>query len=373
MSETPLKLDQANFLQQYSFTKEEFEQTGLSWDDLETICSLHASSIGELQATGDYIVSRLSTLSAVHSLKLRIKHPEHLVAKIIRKKLERPKSRRTTTSNYRKHITDLVGIRALHLFKDQWRPIHEFVKDTWALQEQPIAYVRKGDPDSIVASFRQCGCKVLTHKFGYRSVHYLISSQPARDIHLTELQVRTLFEEAWSEIDHQVRYARLSENPHLAEFLTIFNRLAGSADEMGTFIKALREFIGEQTTHLAETQSQLRGKESELKKAISQLNISTTEKKKLESQVSELRKSSEKRDVPFFGSQPLSVSLNDPRSLVLPGLSGTSWSPGLIVGGLNQRTCTKCGTTFTDDSFVVADRCFSCRANLAEVERIRLS
>lgn len=115
MSETPLKLDQANFLQRYSFTKEEFDQTGLSWDDLERIYSLHVSSGSELQATGDYIVSRLSTLPAVHSLKLRLKHPEHLVEKIIRnekiirKKLERPKSK-TTASNYRKRITDLVGI-----------------------------------------------------------------------------------------------------------------------------------------------------------------------------------------------------------------------------------------------------------------------
>ncbi|MEK6287155.1 MAG: hypothetical protein AABO57_15550 [Acidobacteriota bacterium] len=70
-----------------------------------------------------------------------------------------------------------------------------------------------------------------------------------------------------------------------------------------------------------------------MKKAISQLNISKAEKKKLESQVSELRKSSERSDVPFFGSQPISLLQNEPRSLIFPGSFPAAWSPGLIVGG----------------------------------------
>ena len=57
------------------------------------------------------------------------------------------------------------------------------------------------------------------HHFGYRSVHYLLKSLPGKRVHIAELQVRTLFEEGWSEIDHQVRYPRLSRDPRLEAFL----------------------------------------------------------------------------------------------------------------------------------------------------------
>ena len=67
-----------------------------------------------------------------------------MVEKIIRKRLERPEVD-FTPDTYASHITDLIGVRALHLFKVEWRPIHEFVTRTWDLHEAPLAYIRKGD------------------------------------------------------------------------------------------------------------------------------------------------------------------------------------------------------------------------------------
>ena len=55
-----------------------------------------------------------------------------------------------------------------------------------------------------------------------------------------ELQVRTIFEEAWSEIDHKIRYPYFMHDKLFSEYLLILNRLAGSADEMGTYIKFLQ-------------------------------------------------------------------------------------------------------------------------------------
>jgi putative GTP pyrophosphokinase len=366
MKREALKLDQSKFLECHGFKPEEFQQAGIAWDVLEAICSHHTDSIPELRATADYIAGRLSQIPCVHSLKVRIKHPEHLIAKIIRKKIEK-RDPQITVDNYRDHVTDLIGIRALHLFKDQWQPIHDFVMESWSLHEQPIAYVREGDPEAVVKLFQERGCDVQKHAIGYRSVHYLILSQPAKERHITELQVRTLFEEAWSEIDHQVRYPRLSSNPHLAEFLTIFNRLAGSADEMGTFIKALSGFLSEQAGKLAEMQSQLSVKETEMKKAISQLKISREEKQKLEAQVAELRDSSEQHGVSIFGGQLPSGFLGDVNSLTgvrfnSCDLSSGSWSQDVVLSGLGQRKCSKCGRTYTDNSlFVVTDKCPDCR------------
>ena len=69
----------------------------------------------------------------------------------------------------------------------------------------------------------------------------------------TEMQVRTVFEEAWSEIDHIIRYPYDVNNPILNEYLSIFNRIVGSADEMGTFIKNLKIQLSVKTLDLNQT------------------------------------------------------------------------------------------------------------------------
>ena len=84
-------------------------------------------------------------------------------------------------------------------------------------------------------------CQIVRHPFGYRSVHYLLALKPSKNLMVAELQVRTIFEEAWSEIDHHIRYPYQADNPILGNYLEIFNRLAGSADEMGSFI--IRSFF----------------------------------------------------------------------------------------------------------------------------------
>jgi len=341
-------LDQKKFLAQYRFTAQNLEQAKLQWKDLASIHAAHIEDIAELQATADYVSQRLRQLPEVHSLKIRVKDPEHLLAKIVRKKLKEP-DREITPETYSEQITDLIGIRAMHLFKEQWAPIHAFVTQTWDLKETPIAYVRVGDPEAILADFRRSGCSVEDHAFGYRSVHYLLTSQPAKAKYTTELQVRTLFEEAWSEIDHQIRYPNLTDDPRLAEFLTIFNRLAGSADEMGTFIKVLREHLVEQAAKVAKA-------ETELNEAISRLKISDAEKSKLQAQVEELRKSS----IPSIVGSRYPFDLGNVSALTnvagltpisyLTNVPGIGAYPRIGLGGLVAlNVCPGCGLPFTKE------------------------
>jgi len=134
----------------------------------------------------------------------------------------------------------------LHLFKDDCFAIDSNIREKWAPAETATAYVREGDPPDLTDRFKACGFEVKNHPAGYRSVHYVCKTQPLQRAVFTEIQVRTIFEEGWSEIDHRVRYPNFSQDKLVAYFLTIFNRLAGSADEMGTFVQgltaALRDF-----------------------------------------------------------------------------------------------------------------------------------
>ncbi|HXM45893.1 MAG TPA: RelA/SpoT domain-containing protein [Bryobacteraceae bacterium] len=284
-------MEKQSFLDRYNFTAEDFQQADLDWALLDRIYEHHRTAVSELQTTATYISERLQLVPAVHSIKVRVKDAEHLVAKIIRKRIERP-DLIVDLASYDEHITDRIGIRALHLFKDEWKPIHEFVTNTWDLQETPIAYFRAGDEEAVLRSFTDAGFNVQQHKLGYRSIHYLIRLQPTKCKQYAELQVRTIFEEGWSEIDHRVRYPRQSDNPYLSGILNIFNRLAGSADEVGTFVKALSQYTHEQAKSALAKETEIRGKEDELRKAVSLLEISQEEKTNLQRQIAELRSSS---------------------------------------------------------------------------------
>ena len=210
------------FLILHGFTREEYEKTELEWQTLLDVGEHHKATMAELRTAARYIAERLQEVPAVHSLNVRIKDPEHLIAKIIRKKIEKPELAIDITS-YQASVTDLIGIRALHLFKEDWRSIHDFVTSTWDLAEAPTAYYREGDPHALLEAFQSAACDVKAHKFGYRSVHYLLTSQPAKTPRRAELQVRTIFEEGWSEIDHRLRYPRHSNSPLLANPLNILN------------------------------------------------------------------------------------------------------------------------------------------------------
>lgn len=119
--------------------------------------------------------------------------------------------------------------------------IHNYLDSKWEFQESPIVYIREGDAPDINIE----GSVEKTHPAGYRSVHYIISTRLLKHSIYTEIQVRTIFEEAWSEIDHRVRYPNFKNNEILNYFLLIFNRFAGSADEMGTFVLSLKNELKE--------------------------------------------------------------------------------------------------------------------------------
>jgi putative GTP pyrophosphokinase len=361
MSDSPERcgIEKDFFFRSYRVTEEAFKKTGLEWSLLEHIHQRHTEMTKELQTAADYVSGRLQLVPTVHSLKVRIKNAEHLIEKIIRKQSSSPELRFDCMS-YETLITDLIGIRALHLFKDEWQEIHKFVTATWDLHEEPLAYVREGDPAALLQGFRDAGCRVEKHPFGYRSVHYVLKTQPTRCTRLVELQVRTIFEEGWSEIDHRVRYPRQSDNPYLAGFLTIFNRLAGAADEMGTFTQELSAYIRAQAEQSTESENQMQRKEDELKKAVSQLHISEVEKANLENQIAELRRS----------SKPLTVS-----TVTLPSRPEFSWSvhvPAAIEGmqvllKSETRTCSVCKKPFLVSGFDPPalgplDQCPSCRS-----------
>ena len=90
----------------------------------------------------------LQPFPVIHSIKSRLKDPSHLRDKLERKAKEGIVIKPETLF---KEVTDLAGVRVLHLYQDQFTDIHsEITKKVsngdWALGEPPKAYT--WDPET---------------------------------------------------------------------------------------------------------------------------------------------------------------------------------------------------------------------------------
>ena len=256
--------NQDAFLQKYSL-QEQFERANISWSDLEEIFGDHADPNRQklLHDQAEAIVNELMRSNLVYSTRSRVKDAEHLVAKVIRKRAD-AETDDIRSENYKDKIHDLVGVRALHLFKMDWQPIDSFIRDTWDLVEKPTAHVRPEDGSLLRNELENAGFAVQDNKQGYRSLHYVIKvPRKAGDI-CAEIQVRTIFEEGWAEIDHLFRYP---DHPHpheLAPLLDLFSRFAGAANDIASYIAFLNEALTKKSARIQELETQVAALKEEI-------------------------------------------------------------------------------------------------------------
>ena len=234
-----MRISREEFLLKHHLTESEIIDSGIEWDILDNIYSDFNIYRNIYETQADFIASTLRTHRKIHSVKSRVKEPEHVIEKIIRKTPDRIKKYgedfQFTVENYKEQITDLIGVRAIHIFKEEWEEIHSFITGTWKVVEI-TANVREGDDTK---RFEELNIQIHSRKSGYRSVHYLIESFPTNHKVIAEVQVRTIFEEGYGEIDHQLRYAHNEIPEVLALNLLLLNRIAGSSDEMASLINML--------------------------------------------------------------------------------------------------------------------------------------
>ncbi len=173
-------------------------------------------------------------LKDIHSARARAKSIESLVGKIIEKKADLPKTegnlveiekyRFLDEKNYEKIITDLSGIRILVRYPQQCRIVHSWVTNLFKndpnayikdwindyptvneefIVERPKLYIRKGQSaeDYMIPDYENI-FKVTESEKGYSSIHYIVWY----DKKYIEIQVRTIYDEAWGECTHDLVY-----------------------------------------------------------------------------------------------------------------------------------------------------------------------
>ena len=186
------------------------------------------------------LIKRLLTNSElkklIHSSKWRAKDPSHLRDKLIRKAreaIDADKPFEITHDNVFDQISDLAGVRLLHLNMRQMEKIHPLIIKV--LKDE--GYVLKGpkeaktwDPE-YAKMFKTLGLKVTQDESLYTSVHYIIK-QNKRTPRLCELQVRTLAEEIWGEISHSINYPYETDSVACAEQIKALARFVSGCSRL---------------------------------------------------------------------------------------------------------------------------------------------
>lgn len=191
-----------------------------------------------LQSVESFFVKNpiLEKEKCIHSIKSRKKDASHLRDKLIRKKSCGDTITKDTLLN---EVTDLIGVRILHLHLKQFPIIHKEImrninelKD-WKLVEKPIAY--SWDPDNC-AFFKKLEIETRINESYYTSVHYVIKPNNERNIAFCEIQVRTLFEEIWGEISHTINYPQETKSLPCKEQLRVLAKLVSTGTRLADAI-----------------------------------------------------------------------------------------------------------------------------------------
>jgi ppGpp synthetase/RelA/SpoT-type nucleotidyltranferase len=126
------------------------------------------------------------------SVSFRVKEVESL-----RRKLERPD--RTYSSLW--DITDLVAVRVTLYFEDALEALAKVIERTFAIDfERSVDKRLPTDP----------------RRFGYRSLHYICELRPPASLDPRfrfEIQLRTLLQHAWAEVEHDLGYKAVDALP----------------------------------------------------------------------------------------------------------------------------------------------------------------
>lgn len=251
-------IDKNIFLKKYNIDEQDLITADICWEDMNDIYDNYRTIEGKLREIGKEFVDQYLydiERAGIHSYRYRTKEPGHLLEKIIRKRNgDLEKFRNLSSHNYCKYITDLIGIRVFFLYREDWYQFHQYITsvfennpefyvedrlqdfvedpEKYYIAERPKVYRRTGDTriyDEDLIDIKSDGI--------YRSLHYIIKYRG----YYVEIQARTLFEEGWSEVDHDIVYPYFKDDEMLTSYSTLLNRLSGMADEMSSYFKKMKQ------------------------------------------------------------------------------------------------------------------------------------
>jgi putative GTP pyrophosphokinase len=191
---------------------------------------------GYLTRLQQLIVGMLATNEIhVHSVTGRVKATESLEGKLVR-----------NADKYQvlDDVTDLVALRVITYFIQDVDSVASAVERDFSIDRENSVDKRIMDPD----------------RFGYQSLHYVASLSPAQLENRSlikygelkfELQIRTILQHAWAEIEHDLGYKSSVEVPR--SIRRQFSMLAGVLEMTDAGFMDIRRTLEQHATQTAES------------------------------------------------------------------------------------------------------------------------
>lgn len=222
-------ISENDFLLKYKLTEVDLNNAMISWDNLCSIYNDHSSKVNGYDESLKRFSESLREMPQCKYVHYRTKDPEHLIAKVVRK------NKKIYLDNYISNITDLLACKIIYLYRDDWKVIHQFLIKNFKNMfiEEPIANTIHDNKEM----FSQLGVKTDIRESKYQSIHYLIGFEG----NIIELQVRSIYQEAWGEIDHLLRYPYETDNIALGEFSKLLNEITIVGDKLSNLINDYKE------------------------------------------------------------------------------------------------------------------------------------
>ena len=250
-------MDKQAFFAAYDLTEAHLEEAHITWEELCRIEEEYLKLERTLREIGKSFIDEYLydiDTAGIHSYRYRTKGVSQLLEKVVRKKRENPeKFALLDHTNYYKFVTDLIGIRVFFLYREDWKYFHHYLTglfendpklyirdrladfdedpDHYYMAECPRAYMRAGDSKI----YDDDGIQIITDGI-YRSLHYIVKYRGQ----YIEIQGRTLFEEGWGEVDHDIVYKDAEDDEMLRDYSKLLNRLSGLADEMSSYFRRMK-------------------------------------------------------------------------------------------------------------------------------------
>jgi ppGpp synthetase/RelA/SpoT-type nucleotidyltranferase len=251
-------MDKQEFFEKYGLNESELSEADVSFEELVLIAEDYQKNEQALRDCVKTFIDEYlydTVKAGIHSYRYRIKETDHLLEKVIRKRKENyEKFEKLDHTNYHKFMTDLIGIRVFFLYREDWVHFHRYLTncfendpelyiknrledfdedpDHYYLAEHPRAYKRAGDSKIYDGNELDIVSDGI-----YRSLHYIVKYKG----YYIEIQGRTLFEEGWGEIDHDIVYKETEDDEMLKDYSKMLNRLAGLADEMSSYFRRMKQ------------------------------------------------------------------------------------------------------------------------------------
>lgn len=245
------------FLKRYQL-KDEFEKSGYDWDKLMEIAQqFEENRKNRYPELIQKYITEISSFDAIHSYRYRIKETDSLIKKIITK--ANGKGKRVTLDNYLINITDLLGIRVLYVFKEDYYIVHKQLMERYHHQfvENVHIKLQTGDDKSLYEKILDCD-PIPEFNSTYRSIHYTLCAEEnnMKGVRL-EIQTRTIFEEGWSEINHKLVYKNQDVDDYfvLLQASKILSTLVGNCDTLGMLMKNIYDEYIKRTNEVSDRDS----------------------------------------------------------------------------------------------------------------------